>query len=325
MPTHPELRSHPPSPDLAASARAVLTHLRARTGLDLWLVCRATDDRMIVLDALDHAAHGVRAGRRMPRSESLCAHMLQGGRPLCVPDLAATGVSTPLALRTGAAAYLGAPIHLPDGALFGTLCGADRRPQPSTLAEVLPEVELLARLLGVIASRERQQARDARRAERTGREWAADPITGVADRRAWQRALHAEDHRCRRSDTPAAVAVVALEGLRRPDAETLLRRTAARLRAGARAEDLVARLGDDAFGVLAMERAPEALAQALRATLARADIPASVAAAERGPGTGLAEAWRTAGAAVRDAQRSRRQGRVSVGDGARREPWPART
>lgn len=161
----------------------MLGHLRARTGLELWMVWRVTGDRVVVVDALDHGGIGLRARAHLSFSESICSRMLAGG-PACAPDLAREPAyaTAPLAGRLALASYLGAPIRLPGGTLFGTLCGVDRRPQPPTLADALPEVELLARLLGVIAHAEHRAAVAARAAERAGAEWSADPLTGVGDR-----------------------------------------------------------------------------------------------------------------------------------------------
>lgn len=110
----------------------------------------------------------------------------------------------------------------------------------------------------------------------------------------------------------------------RPDRERLLVRAAEGLSALAGRDGLVARLADDAFGVLALEREPQALARALHATLAEAGIAGAVGAAERLPGTGLVQAWRTAGAASREARRGAR-GRAPTRTGEGREAWSART
>lgn len=131
-------------------------------------------------------------------------------------------------------------------------------------------------------------------------------MTGLANRRAWDRLSAAEDDRCRRYGHPACVLVVDLDGLKAVNdhsghaaGDDLLRRAAAVLRAAARRTDLVARVGGDEFGVLAVDIEPAdgvAQAERLHAALAVAGIDATVGVAARPPDGNLTltETWRRA-------------------------------
>lgn len=100
-----------------------------------------------------------------------------------------------------------------------------------------------------------------RRIQRQAQELEAlagtDPVTGVANRRAWDGELPRELSRAQRDPTPVCVAVVDLDGLddyrasHGPDAtERYLRSAVQRWRANLRAGDLLARYNEHEFAVV---------------------------------------------------------------------------
>jgi GGDEF domain-containing protein len=103
------------------------------------------------------------------------------------------------------------------------MCGVSREPQPEELADQLPVVELCARLLGLLWSSEPAAGTDL--------------LTGLPNRRAWEKALEREGTRCLRFGLQAACspwnsttsAVNDLHG--HPAGDEYLRRTARRRRA----------------------------------------------------------------------------------------------
>jgi diguanylate cyclase len=135
-----------------------------------------------------------------------------------------------------------------------------------------------------------------------------DPLTGVGNRRAWDRLLDAEEARCARYGSQASLVAIDLDELKRVNdagghgaGDALLRRTAKVIESTKRAADVVARLGGDEFGVLAVEcdaGAAAVLADRIGRALEQAGIRASVGHATRRPAGGLAEAWAEADAAM---------------------------
>ena len=161
------------------------------------------------------------------------------------------------------------------------------------LAAELPTIELLGRLLAVLLVQELERQELQRRFELAELDALTDPLTGVGNRRAWDRLLEAEEARCHRYGSVASLVAIDLDELKRVNdrqghaaGDRLLRRAAQVIDSTRRAADVVARLGGDEFGVLAVEcdePAAKVLADRLRGALEAAGIRASVGHATRQP------------------------------------------
>ena len=299
-----------PFPDFAAAAQEVLRHLQGRLGLRLWLITRRAEDHQVVLQVRD-APGGydiTTPGTALSWSGSLCAVMVAGDGPHIAPRVGDVPALAAAPNREVAAieAYVGFPLTQPDGEVFGTLCAFDPEPQPESLRDAEDLVRLQARLLSTVLHLELSAERLDRRAERAESEATTDPLTGLGNRRGWDRVLAAEEARCRRHGHPATVIVLDLDGLKGVNdagghaaGDDLLRRSAEVLAGSARASDYVARLGGDEFGLLAVEAGPaggEAEAARIRARLDEAGVGAAVGVASRDPAGTLEDAWREADA-----------------------------
>ncbi len=123
-----------------------------------------------------------------------------------------------------------------------------------------------------------------RRAERAEREARTDPLTGLANRRAFLEALAAEQARAARGQTQPAVVMIDVDGLKAVNdrsghaaGDRLLQGVARALNRAIREGDLVARLGGDEFAALLYRAEPaEALAIAERLRRSVAAIPARI-------------------------------------------------
>ncbi len=318
-----------------ASARAVLSHLREAVGLRLWMVTRAVGDDQVALvvdDALD--GYDAAPGTVLPWRTSLCAQMVAGAGPRVAPvvDDVPAYADAPNRLLAPVAAYVGVPLLDGHGRLFGSLCAFDPEPQQPGLAAAQPLVELQARLLSTVLALELAHDEQRRRAERASADAATDPLTSLANRRAWDAVLEQEEVRCRRYGSAAAVLVADLDELKPVNdraghaaGDALLRRAAGVLRANVRRADLVARLGGDEFGVLAVDTGPsgaEVERARLQQALCDAGVRATLGVASRRPQNGLVAAWREADADMYRRKRALRCG----GDQAARAPqasWSA--
>lgn len=138
----------------------------------------------------------------------------------------------------------------------------------------------------------------------------SDPLTGLLNRRGWERAVRLVGNR------DALVCVVDLTGLKRANerghaAGDMLIRSGARCLAGvARHGDSVARLGGDEFGLVACspaDRNPEAFAARVRAAFARDGISAVVGAASSASEGSIDAAVRAADRALTAARRTGRE------------------
>jgi diguanylate cyclase len=111
------------------------------------------------------------------------------------------------------------------------------------------------------------------RFERAELDSLTDPLTGVGNRRAWDRLLDAEEARCRRYGSPASLVAIDLDELKQVN---------------------------DADGHLAGDRLLR------RAALEAAGVRASVGHATRRPSAGLSQAWVEADSRMYARKRRRR-------------------
>jgi diguanylate cyclase (GGDEF)-like protein len=297
-----------PSTAFRDAVASMLDGLPARTGLGTWMLLRLRDDGgSAVLAVRDHA-YGIEVDQELTDAELPLRALVDGRGPRVAADAAGARAYAGATLGGGApvGALAGVPVLAPDGSVFGCLVGADPARARPELAAELPTIELLGRLLAVLLVQEVERQELQRRFELAELDALTDPLTGVGNRRAWDRLLESEEARCRRYGSVASLVAVDLDELKRVNdqqghgaGDRLLRRTAQVIDSTRRAADVVARLGGDEFGVLAVEcdeSAAKVLAGRLRGALKAAGIRASVGHATRQPSGTLATAWSAADA-----------------------------
>jgi diguanylate cyclase (GGDEF)-like protein len=292
-------------PDFERAGREVLEFLHRRFGFALWVITRVHGNDWIVLQTEDHG-YDVTPGRVFNWSDSLCFRMVRGDGPRVAPDtkLVPAYQGAPVTAQVPIGAYIGVPLTQSDGSLFGTLCAIDPARQPERIVKDQEMIELLASMLSSILNSELKISEAVRRTERLEAEALIDPLTKLANRRAWDQFLRHEEDRCRRYGHSAAVLMIDLDDLKEiNDAEghragdALLVGAADALRSVIRDADVVARLGGDEFGIVAVEcdrAGAERLIARTRQALDERRVRASVGVAVRDPATGLAQAWEQA-------------------------------
>jgi diguanylate cyclase len=306
----------PLPPDFEHAGRAVLDFLHRRFGFALWMLTRVEGNDWIILQSEDHG-YGVKPGRVFRWSDTVCHEMVRGAGPRIAPDTSVVPAyaAAPVGRQVPIQAYIGAPLTNADGSLFGTLCAVDPHRQPASIVKESELIELLASMLSAILHSELRAAEELRRRERLEVEALLDPLTRLANRRAWDELMAREEDRCRRYGHPAAVFVLDLDDLKEVnDAEghaagdALLERTADALRGAVRDTDVVARLGGDEFGIIAVEcdaGGAERLLARVRDALDRHGVRASVGIALRDPTLGLERSWEDADRRMYQQKRTR--------------------
>ena len=299
----------------AAAARGTVRHLnRQFPGMSLWLVTSVMDDRQRVVATAGEWTGRAPAGTEFTWEASLCVRMVRSGTPALVLDTAADPVYRRATIGPLASvrSYVGVPLVLEDGELFGTLCAFGRQAPPAewrdtVMATVIHSGRLLSTVLaGEHAARERslEAARAYALADR-------DPLTRLRNRRGFDDGLRAEQRRSQRFGTRSSIVALSLrpprDGL--PVSDDAVRRCAEVLEAGCRAGDVAARTDRYQFALLATEadlldvRAREAR---LREALRSAGVLVHVGAATRRPGEDLSGTYARAQGAMRaDAERRR--------------------
>jgi diguanylate cyclase (GGDEF)-like protein len=290
-----------PFDDFETTAQAVLAYLHERLGFALWMMTRTEGEDWVVLQAEDHG-YDVEAGQVFRWTDSLCSRMVLGQGPRIAPsthDVPAYAAA-PIGQAMTIGAYIGVPVFRSDGSLFGTLCAIDPQPCDASIRDEQPLVELLAQLLGTLLARELEQVDQARRLARAQTEADTDALTGLLNRRAWERQVAAEEVRARRYGTPVGILIIDVDGLKAINdtrghavGDAVIADAAKCLTQTTRTRDVVARLGGDEFGVITPECDAMAVAELekrLGDALASCAVRASVGAAIRDPRSGLAEA-----------------------------------
>lgn len=297
------------------AARAVLQILHERLGLGAWMVIRDHGDTGIVLTADDHG-YGVTPGQVCHWRGALTARFpAQRAIAVTVNDDDPAD-AFPLTDFAPVRAYIGAPLYLADGDLFGALCAIDPQPLTAQLTEELPLVELAARLLASLLELELKAQHATRRADRIEAESKLDPHTGLYNRRGWQTLLEREEARCQRYGNTGAVISLDLDDLKQVNdadghaaGDRLIAAAARCLSQVVRNSDVVARLGGDEFGVLLVEaRTQDAaiLLNRIRSRFTLERISVSCGCAVRDPMSTLYDAVTRADEAMYEDKRQRK-------------------
>lgn len=285
-----------------AASQAVLQHLRERLGFDLWMVARAEGDDAIALSVLDHN-YGLKEGDVLHWADGICARHVCSPIARVVPRAEGVRayVDTPMLRPLKVNAFATAPLTRSNGSLFGALCALHPTAMPEAVAAEKPMLELMARLLSSLLDAELRLAHEVRRAQHAEDEAQRDALTGIANRRGFERFIEAEESRCRNYGHNACIVSIDVDGLKRINdtfghnaGDELLRRAASALISAARGGDLVARTGGDEFAVIGVECdsvAAEVLTRRLRNALGNSRVGASLGVAVRSGHSTLQGAW----------------------------------
>ena len=273
------------------SAERVVAYLNEHTPLTDWSVSRVTNGEQIHVHV--HHDHVLSVGDRIEWQESFCSRMSAGAAHI-VPDSRLDPQYSDLSAADRVGSYAGYTIRDDDGALFGVLCGVRETP----LAEGETIDEELIRLLSELLSSQLELSRGIDRERRSIAIADAlahtDALTGLLNRRGWDRVLADAQERVDAFGDPVSVAIIDLNGLKRvndteghPAGDRLLRHAAQALEAAASPAHRVARIGGDEFAVLANGvTAREAFEHFARfaAALEHAGVSAAVGSAAAEPG-----------------------------------------
>lgn len=289
-------------PSFEAATQASLEFLHSRLGFDLWMLTRTEGEDWVVLHSEDHG-YGVKEGAVFRWADSFCSQMCKGLGPRIAPRSREVPIyaAAPIGQQVAIGAYVGIPLTKIDGSLFGTLCAIDPDPQPLSLTEELPLVELVGRLLCSVLESELKLQTEIRRFERAQADAFTDPLTGLYNRRAWTHLSSAEEERCKRYGHPACVLSIDLDGLKlvndsqgHAKGDEYICRAAKAIQNAVRLQDIVARIGGDEFAVLGVECnefEAAALSTRISEALDAAQVPASIGLANRDPRFSLMDSF----------------------------------
>lgn len=273
--------------DFDDAAREALVFLRRRFGFDLWMITRTENDDWTVLYSEDHR-YDVHPGQVFSWSDSFCSEMMKGNGPRIAPDseMVAAYASAPIGKKLLIRAYIGVPLLLSDGSLFGTLCAVHPEPQPARITEDQELLDLIGMMLSKILQMELKAEEESSRAERFKAQALSDAQTGLYNRAGWEQLAACQDIRNRRYGKTSAVVILDLDDLKSVNdteghaaGDELIKCAASALTKASRADDIVARLGGDEFGIIGVncdKAGGDALRDRVNHSLHQAGVSASV-------------------------------------------------
>ncbi|OTG94380.1 sensor domain-containing diguanylate cyclase [Acinetobacter sp. ANC 4973] len=280
------------------AGQAVLKFLYQKFGFNLWMITRTEGDDWIVLQSEDNG-YNVQPGQVFRWADSFCSHMVQGKAPKIAPrsEDIPLYVNAPIAKQVEIKAYIGQPLTKEDGSLFGTLCAIDPKPQSEAIIKEAGLIDLLGQMLSYILQGELREVEQIRQRERFKEEALNDSLTGLFNRRAWDKLVNLEEERCKRYGHPTAILMIDLNNLKTVNdslghtaGDELIQKAATALKGCVRSNDIVARLGGDEFAILSIENNQinaESLVNRVLQAFAEANISAAIGLAMRNPLNGL--------------------------------------
>jgi response regulator RpfG family c-di-GMP phosphodiesterase len=148
--------SRPPDP-----IERTLALAREALGMDVAFVSEFAEDRM-EFRALegDAGSFGLREGGSVPLEGTFCKRVVDGRLPSVVPDAGSDGRVSGLEVtrEAGIGSYVGLPLRLSNGRVYGTLCCLSHSAEPRLQERDARFMEVLARMVADQIEREEMEA-----------------------------------------------------------------------------------------------------------------------------------------------------------------------
>ena len=148
---------------LTSGVERLVALAHEQLGLTATLLAEFQRSNLVVRHvAGDVGAFEIRPGMEIPLEETYCGQMVQGGLPHVIRDAQRERRARDLPITPTArvGAYVGEPVTLPNGELYGTLCCLSRRAEPGLGARDVRLLRIVAGMLG-------EELERSGRAERT--------------------------------------------------------------------------------------------------------------------------------------------------------------
>lgn len=140
----------------------VVDLVRLHLEMDVAWLGELTDEEQI-FHAVSGHAFDFEPGRVTPREETICSRLVAGLVPEIIPDTRQEAAVAQLpGVLDGVASYVGVPVWLPGGELFGTLCAAGSEPLEGLSERATGLLHVLAAILGGQIDHQRARVADAR-------------------------------------------------------------------------------------------------------------------------------------------------------------------
>lgn len=149
----------PDHDDTSSAISELLEAARRHLGVDLAFLGEFVDDCEVYRTlAGDAASFGLSTDMALPLSDTYCQAMIDGRIDHVVADSALEPAVADLEVTTSGqiGRYIGVPVRLSDGRLYGALCGVGHGPDPNLRREDARVLEFLAELVAEEIDREQE-------------------------------------------------------------------------------------------------------------------------------------------------------------------------
>jgi GAF domain-containing protein len=151
--------------------RHALDLARELLGLEFSYITEFRGDEQLIQGVSgDRISFDMSPGDGYPLDGSYCQRMIDGKIPHVVPDTSANPEARDLAVTKMSAigAYVGVPVHLYEGKLYGTLCAVSHQPHPELGAREVRLLELLSQVVTGALEQQRTERENQRLRDRIG-------------------------------------------------------------------------------------------------------------------------------------------------------------
>ena len=235
-------------------ARPLLDMLQQVTQLDSAYLTRIDlpHSQQHVLYTCNRGALAMPEGLVVPWDDTLCRRALEAQQPY-TRDVAACWGDSEAARALGLHTYVSAPVRLPQGQLYGTLCAASQTEH--ALQDIaLSMLQLFAGLIGQQVERELLLQELQQRNLELASYALTDALTGLPNRRALMEEMPRMWARAEREGRSVLLAFIDLDGFKPINdqhghnvGDQLLQTVARQLLGSLRESDFAARIGGDEF------------------------------------------------------------------------------
>ncbi|WP_339420717.1 MULTISPECIES: GAF domain-containing protein [unclassified Pseudomonas] len=131
---------------------SILSIVTRMTQMRFAAIAKYDNTDWVVCSVHDTGELGISAGDTLPVEITLCSDFLTDPRALLLPDISKSlrHRTRPVVKQYGLESYVGVPIILPDGSLYGALCALDSKPVAFENPDLADTLQLFARLIGCI-------------------------------------------------------------------------------------------------------------------------------------------------------------------------------
>lgn len=256
------LSSFPSSETFSHAAASTLKFLTQKIPFKLWMVTRLTNEQQIIIETNNDKTYGIQKGDQIDLSDTFCTHMVKGQGPHIATNPAEIPVyaNSPSFKKMNIGSYIGVPIHLANGSLYGTLCAIDTDLKEEKIKDELAMIQTFADMLGGVMDLEIKMYEQSIQSAKIKSESILDSVTKLYNQSGWEFMTASEEMRARQYGHSLCIISIDLDNLKKiNDTQGHTKGTEYIAKAGKaikesiRPYDIGSRTGGDEFNILLAE------------------------------------------------------------------------